>query len=159
MTDCCKSGTEAKEHTNSCPRCGERGAAVELRAVKSLLKEGALVRVNCVSHRFCKTPSCQAVYYDEHGQVFVRDDVRVGVWHKEPYGERAICYCFGETESSIRTELLAGDSTAVARVRAHIEAGRCACDVRNPRGVCCLGDLTSAVQRVKAELAVPSEAR
>jgi hypothetical protein len=35
-----------------------------------------------------------------------------------------------------------GRSGAIERVRAHIADRRCACDVRNPRGVCCLGDLT-----------------
>ncbi len=44
-----------------------------------------------------------------------------------------------------------GQSQAVERVKADIEANRCACDVRNPRGACCLGDLAAAVKRVSAE--------
>ena len=60
-----------------------------------------------------------------------------------------ICYCFGETEAVMRTEMLRdGTTNAVHRVREHIEARRCACEVRNPRGVCCLGDLTQAVKRM-----------
>jgi hypothetical protein len=63
-----------------------------------------------------------------------------------------MCYCFGETEATIREELFTtGQSAAVERVKAHIELNRCACDVRNPRGVCCLGDLTAAVQRASGE--------
>ena len=38
---------------------------------------------------------------------------------------------------------------AVERVRAHISAGRCACEVRNPRGACCLGDVTNAVEYLR----------
>jgi hypothetical protein len=41
-------------------------------------------------------------------------------------------------------------SHAVQRVREHISAGRCGCEVRNPRGVCCLGDVTEAVKRMQS---------
>jgi len=61
-----------------------------------------------------------------------------------------ICYCFGENEGDIRREFEKyGSSGAVARVRAHIQAGRCACEIRNPRGVCCLGDVVAAIERAR----------
>jgi hypothetical protein len=37
----------------------------------------------------------------------------------------------------------------VARIREHIAAQRCACDVRNPRGACCLGDVMAAAKRIE----------
>jgi hypothetical protein len=45
-----------------------------------------------------------------------------------------------------------GASTAVDRIRRHIDAGRCACEVRNPRGACCLGDVIAAIKRVEASV-------
>ena len=152
MDHCCKPQALAPEAIATCPQCHERGVSVEVRAVKALLTETALAHFECVSHRFCKTPTCPVVYFDEAGRCYPREQVRVRVWHKEAYGDRPICYCFGETESTLREELKIGASEAVSRVRAHMDAARCACDVRNPRGVCCLGDLTAAVQRVKNEL-------
>lgn len=129
-----------------------RGVSVEIRTVKALLTESALTRLHCVGHRFCGTADCDVVYYDEGAGVYRRSEIRVRVWQKETYGERPICYCFGETEATIRGELQERhESTAIARVRQHIEACRCGCDVRNPRGVCCLGDLTLAVRRVREE--------
>jgi predicted HD phosphohydrolase len=72
------------------------------------------------------------------------------VWQKEPFGARLVCYCFGETEATIRDEIeMTGRSRAVERVREHIVAKRCACEVRNPRGACCLGDLIAAVRRAE----------
>jgi len=66
-----------------------------------------------------------------------------------------LCYCFGESEASIRAEIEAtGRSAAVERIREHIAAGRCACEIRNPRGACCLGDVTAAVKRVESWLAI-----
>ncbi len=121
--------------------------------MKALLTEEALRRVVTSPHRFCPEPTCEVVYFDEVGHTFVKTDVRVPVWQKEPFGERMICYCFDENERDIRREVeTTGGSEAVARVRAHIEAGRCACELRNPRGVCCLGDIGAAVTRVKASV-------
>lgn len=133
----------------SCPVSGTKGKPVELQTVKALLTEEALRRVTTSSYRFCPEPTCQVVYFDEAGHTYSRADIRVPVWQKEPFGARMICYCFGENEADIRAEMDAtGNSEAAERVRAHIEAGRCACEVRNPRGVCCLGDVAEAVKRV-----------
>ena len=67
-------------------------------------------------------------------------------------GRQLVCYCFDESEDSIRAELgEQGRSGAVERVRAHIAARDCACDVKNPRGVCCLGDLIAVVRRLTGE--------
>jgi hypothetical protein len=119
--------------------------------VKALLTESALRRFEPGAYRFCPDAECAVVYFDDAGNVFRKDDLRVPVWQKEPAGNRTICYCFGETESGIRAEIRhAGMSHAVQRVREHISAGRCGCEVRNPRGVCCLGDVTEAVKRMQS---------
>jgi len=100
-----------------------------------------------VTFRFCPEPACDTVYVSDSGQVFRVADLRVPVWQKQPPGDRILCYCFGETETDLRTEL--GASDVLARVRAHIAERRCACEVRNPRGSCCLGDLVAAVARLQ----------
>ena len=137
----------------SCPVSGSRGKPVELQTVKALIKEHALRRVNTEQHRFCPQADCEVVYFNAAGNQYTKDDVRVPVWEKEAFGDRMICYCFGENEASIRIDIERhGRSDAAGRVRQHIEAGRCACEVRNPRGVCCLGDVTAAVKRVALSL-------
>ena len=119
--------------------------------VKALLTEAALQRLPQGDLRFCPDADCDVVYFDAEGVSFATSDVRVPVWQKLPFGARQVCYCFGESEASIRTELeLTGASSATARIREHIAAGRCSCDVRNPRGVCCQGDVISATACVKA---------
>jgi Zinc binding domain len=101
------------------------------------------------SYRFCSEPDCQIVYFDTAGHVFTTRDLRVPVWQKEPPGARMICYCFDENETDISAEVeRTGTSRAVDRVRGHLEAGRCACEVRNPKGACCLGDVIQAVKRI-----------
>lgn len=134
----------------NCPRNGQPGRPVLLKTVKALLRDHALGRLGLASHYFCPDEGCDVVYFDQAGAVYDRLELREPVWQKEPSSHRKICYCFGENEEGIRAELHStGDCLAVARIRAHIAAGRCACDVRNPRGVCCLGDVMHAVERLR----------
>jgi hypothetical protein len=116
--------------------------------------EQALARLEPTDYRFCADARCDIVYFSGTGSHFRTADLRVPVWQKLPSGYRLVCYCFGESEASIRAEIeLTGRSLAVQRIRKHIAAGRCACEVRNPRGACCLGDVIAAVKRVESTLA------
>jgi hypothetical protein len=35
------------------------------------------------------------------------------------------------------------------RITGEVEAGRCACEVKNPSGACCLGEVNKAVKEAK----------
>jgi hypothetical protein len=132
-----------------CPLSGTAGRPVELATVKALVTEAALRRITAAPHAFCADSACGTVYFAADGSTFSTDDIRVPVWQKQRGGNRMICYCFAESEDSIRREVLAtGHTHAIERIRAHIAAGRCACELRNPRGSCCLGDIRAAVQRI-----------
>jgi hypothetical protein len=120
--------------------------------MEALLTEHALVRLSSGEYRFCPDAHCPIVYFGADG-VFSTQDVHVAVWQKRPFGDRQVCYCFGESEESIRAEILAhGRSAALERIREQIAADRCACVVRNPRGSCCLGDVSAAIERVTLDL-------
>src|SRR6266849_10609147 len=130
MSSCCgENECAVTASTTKCPASGTEGARVDLQTVKALLTPAALQRLDVGAYRFCPAPGCDVVYFDAEGHTFSKSDVRVGVWQKQPEGERVICYCFGENESDIRAEIVRdGGSRAVERVRAHILAGRCACE-------------------------------
>lgn len=150
MSGCCE-GTECvlPVSTLKCPSSGTDGSRVDSHTIKALLTATALRRFEAGEYRFCNASACDVVYFSENGQTFSTSDVRVGVWQKQLQGDRTICYCFDENESDIRAEIARdGGSRAVERVRTHVQAGRCACEARNPRGVCCLGDVTAAVKRL-----------
>lgn len=159
MSDCCRVPAPRVADGDLCPASRTRGRPVDLLTVKALLTETSLGRLANVAHRFCPDPSCDVVYFDADGATYGKRDLRVPVWQKEPFGDRTVCYCFGVSEAGIRAEILAtGRSEATERVRAHIAAGRCACEVRNPRGVCCLGDVAAAGTRVAQALGDPTAA-
>lgn len=156
---CCPGKTDGA-NTSRCPVSGSPGVAVDRLTVKALLTESALQDLRPGEYRFCPDASCEVVYFGAEGDRFTTADVRVPVWQKLPFGARPICYCFGESEASIRSEVESmGASTAVERIRHHIDAGRCACEVRNPRGVCCLGDVIAAIKRVESSVSTTKVAR
>jgi hypothetical protein len=129
--------------------CGTAGRPVEGVTVKAMLTVSALARYEHHAYRFCPDAQCSVVYFGEGGTVFTTSDVRERIWQKEPPGRRTVCYCFGENEADIAAEIEhRGHSNAVERVRGHVAAHRCACEIRNPRGACCLGDVIAAVQRL-----------
>ncbi len=153
MTSSCESREPvAGSGAPRCPRSGTKGPAVELLTVKALLGALALRSVRQGLYRFCADPTCAVVYFDEAGQVFETADLRVPVWQKEAPGARMMCYCFGENEAAMAREVAeTGRCDAALRVRADIAAGRCACQVRNPRGTCCLGDVVRAAAHIEAQ--------
>lgn len=88
-------------------------------------------------YRFCETHTCPVVYFSAEGAVIERDGVRVAVHHKDDGPAVPLCYCFGYT----RARLVEEREAAVRFVSAEVKARRCACDVKNPSGHCCLADL------------------
>ncbi|MGH7445911.1 MAG: putative iron-sulfur cluster-binding metallochaperone [Longimicrobiales bacterium] len=151
MAECCgRAEHPERAGAGTCPLSGTTAPSVDELTVKALLTETALRRFSPGSYRFCPHAACDVVYFDDAGSVFTTHDVRVGVWQKQPAGTRTFCYCFDENEVDITRDVTeAGRSAAADRVRGHIAAGRCACEVRNPRGVCCLGDVIKAVERIE----------
>jgi hypothetical protein len=41
------------------------------------------------------------------------------------------------------------------RITTKVQAGNCSCEVKNPSGKCCLGDVNRAIQQIQSE--VPPE--
>lgn len=145
MSDCCEANGDAPRQA-VCPVTGTTGTRVRLQTVKAILTEAGLRRLVPTSYYFCPEPACTVVYFSQHGEHYSTYDVRTSVWQKEPVGRRLLCYCFGENEQAMASEIAAtGTSGALDRVKEHVRSGRCACDIRNPRGVCCLGDLKMAI--------------
>jgi hypothetical protein len=153
MSECCCPPPPSSNVTAArCPESGTPGVSVSQTTVKALLTETALSRYEAGEFRFCPEPNCDVVYVDTSGQRFTVAEVRVPVGQKSAAATRPVCYSFGETEESIGAEIRrTGQSLAAERIRAHIEAGRCACDVRNPRGACCLGEVIALVRRLQAD--------
>ena len=152
MEDCCRIERALAAPPDRCPSCGQAGRAVDPITVKALLRPQALGRLTAPAHRFCPTPSCAVVYFGER-ETFRLEDVAMPVFQKEPEGDRTLCYCFGVGEADLRREIAETGQSAVAqRISDHVRAGRCACEIKNPQGSCCLGNVIATTKHLLARL-------
>lgn len=154
MSDCCKLPDPAGSADDRCHRCGEKGRKVPREAMESLLKPEALERLGNAPYFFDRTPSCDVVYFsNEAKSYFAKDELTVRVGLKQTESPIPICYCFGHTAESAREEIATtGRSTVAKRIAAEVQSGNCSCEVKNPSGKCCLGDVNRAIQQIQKEL-------
>lgn len=147
----CSTGGDAApaRESQSCPSCGERGKSVATRTVKLLVRDHTRVSAEG-RYRFCPSPGCDVVYFGSGGS-FRKADIKVRVGIKEQDDPIPLCYCFDYTRADIRRDIEKyGRSEIPERVKAEVQAGFCACEVKNPSGHCCLGELYRAVQQARA---------
>lgn len=133
-----------------CPTSGYVGVAVDSVTLKALLAV-PLTRLVSGDFRFCPDPDCPTVYFSDDGQqLFAEAELRERVYQKHLKDETVlVCYCFQHTVGNIRSELqLTGTSTVTQSITRGIRAGQCACDLRNPQGSCCLGNVRDLIKRL-----------
>jgi hypothetical protein len=135
---------------NICPECGKTGKVIQGQTVKSLLSI-SLRQLQDVKYLFCRTQSCPVVYFStDREQIFTVEQVRERVYQKEPDAEDVfICYCFRHTVGGLRAASSKARVAIIDDVNTGINAGQCACDLRNPQGSCCLGNVRSMTKRIE----------
>jgi hypothetical protein len=149
MSDCCsvnaKAGTPA---VMACPINGARSKQVDMLTVKSLVRKLPLGMPN-TQYYFCDASDCEVVYFalDAQAPRFRREDLAVRVGAKETADPIPICYCFGFSRQDVWGEIQeTRKPTLSERIAAEVKAGNCACEVKNPSGKCCLGDIARAAK-------------
>jgi hypothetical protein len=156
MSNCCSSENNAASSATKttakplCPQCGRAGRSVSTLTLKHQVKPQFLTVVNGGGFYFCATPDCPVVYLVPNGPVLTTGDVRRPVTQKD-LEHAPVCYCFGFTPAMIRDELAAtGKSTVVERIAAEMKSDFCSCEICNPQGSCCLGNMKAAVKSASA---------
>src|SRR6266851_5607263 len=147
MSDCCPGPKPKVAIQSACPRCGTVGRVVEDQTIEAILKLPQTLSLLAAGRRFCRTPSCEVVYYGDDGRVVDKHDTPIRVGLKEREDPIPLCYCFGFSAADVRREIAeTGSCTIPERITAGIRAGRCSCEVMNPSGTCCLGEVNKAVE-------------
>jgi hypothetical protein len=156
IESCCAPNLDNAVEINQCPTCGSKGKKVDSITLKAMLNV-SLLAVRDVPYFFCRTDNCEIVYFSGDGQQsFTKTQVREPIFQKEPQNENVfVCYCFRHNPASIQAEWLnTGQSTVIAAINAGIKAGQCACEIRNPQGSCCLGNVSKVVKQIEQETKV-----
>jgi hypothetical protein len=144
MSDCCSvKHSPVAPPVATCPMNGARSKQVDRLTVKSLVRQLPLKMPN-TQYYFCETQDCDVVYFafDSQAPIFRRGDLLIRVGAKEESDPIPVCYCFGFTRKDIEDEIAETSRSTVAdRISAEVTAARCACEVKNPSGKCCLGEV------------------
>lgn len=157
MSDCCST---TKDNTCSvprsrpevCPSCRKKGKSVPVLTVKSLVRDHTRVLAS-VSYSFCRTADCEVVYFSNQA-AFTKPDLKVRVGIKETADPIPLCYCFDYSREDICRDIEAtGETSVLEEIKTEVQGGFCACEVKNPSGTCCLGDITRAIQDAKKRAA------
>lgn len=135
MAHCCSMHACHTERPSKhrCPVNGVKYAEVSSRTVAHHLKHPWLLDSQPARYFFCDDPNCDVVYFGSDDSTIRNVQIRTNVGAKNDSKDAMLCYCFGVTK---------GDALRDPSIRAYIarqtKLGICACDVRNPSGVCCL---------------------
>jgi len=132
-----------------CPTNGKPGYPVHVNTLKGLLAS-SLIGLRPTSYRFCPDPDCTTVYYSDDGlQVYDESTLKEKVYQKHPDDKDVlVCYCFGYTLRHITSEITENRPSSIpAVIIKGVRDGKCACNIRNPQGRCCLGNVKSLIER------------
>ena len=134
-----------------CPESKTIGPRIDLITVKALLRPSALRRLEGKDYHFCPAPDCDVVYFDSgSGSRFRKIELLIRVGQKESEDPIPVCYCFDFTIADLRRDLTTrGETSIPGTITEEIRSGHCACEVKNPEGICCLGDVREAVKRIR----------
>jgi len=150
--NCCTPQPKAKVE---CPNCNEKAKGVLSKTLNALLTDELKKEFTCLDgFYYCKSPSCEVIYFRDE-RILRQDDIKVIVGLKEGATPATVCYCFKWTKEKIKKELIQSKiSTSVEDIKTKMDTIGCACEVLNPSGGCCLGDVGKAVKEIKKELGI-----
>ena len=135
---------------SDCPECGKAGKPVQRQTVNALLS-ATLREVQEIQYLFCRTQTCPVVYFStESEQIFTVGEIRERVYQKEPEAQDVlICYCFRHTVGDLRAASPEERIAIMDDINTGIYTGQCACDLRNPQGSCCLGNVRARIKQLE----------
>jgi Zinc binding domain len=147
MDSCCHTPITDSATLIICPFCHQKGKGVQLITLKALLQPTALETIHSASsYAFCPNPSCEVVYFSDI-QTFEKNTLKVSVFQKDDSLDVPVCYCFGWTRERLMQAVQDGRHPT-EHIREQVQANRCGCEVNNPQGACCLGNVTSVIRSI-----------
>lgn len=140
MSTCCPPKIKHKPVT-ACPYCQQKGRAIAIETLKSQLKPLFMRELKAeATYYFCAHPTCSAVYFQQE-QVFELEQIREKVFQKNQEPDCLVCYCFGFTRGEVMQDAQTNTPQILNQIKTGTKNKQCACELRNPQGRCCLGNI------------------
>ncbi len=151
MSESCCSVPATGGDGASCPASGIGGKQVDWTTVAALTAGPVPAKQE---FRLCREPGCEVVYYGSAGTVLTMTDLNVQPGFKDG-SDGLVCYCFLHRKSEIARQLgETGETDVFDSIKSEVQAGNCACEVRNPSGKCCLGEVQQVIRSLEKEVGV-----
>jgi len=153
MSESCCSVTPQSNRTSLCPRSDSAGKPVDWTTVAALTRGRVPPKQE---FRLCRDPDCEVVYYGSSQAVLTGAELNVVPGFKNG-SAGLVCYCFLHRMSDIERQLgETGTTDILESIEYEVQAGNCACEVRNPSGKCCLGEVQKTIRSLEKELVMAS---
>lgn len=148
MSDCCSVSHKNKSTEIKCPTCEQEGKHVELLTIRAMTRRDFPHYGELTRGFLCLNPDDSTVYYFPNLDFSVnQDDVVTDIGFKTNSKTKTICYCFRHTKEDIIDDYLEnGRSNIEIDVRQKVKDKLCTCEVSNPKGKCCLGDIRTVIK-------------
>ena len=149
MQEC---STDLEKRPDSvCPKNRNVCKPVPRITVETLLRPEHRHSLVSLPYFFCDSPDCDVVYVSASGKEVITTSqlsVRVGI--KETKDPIPLCYCFNFDRKAVWDDIRFKGTPDIPKIIAQrIKAGECRCEVTNPSGSCCLGDIHRAVKQAE----------
>jgi hypothetical protein len=133
--DCCSPATTGL----ACPVSSTPTMPVGMVTVR---QHAILTELPETAFAFCESARCRVVYVGADGTLIEKAQLRTRVGVKETAEPIPVCYCFDFTAAQIAEDLRErGRSTIRDYIQEQVRARGCRCEITNPSGRCCLGDI------------------
>jgi hypothetical protein len=134
MSNCC-SGDCSKTAAQACPECDVACKSVEMRTLYHQVSFPENQKITPGHYFFCSTKECPVGYFSTTGIIIPKRQLRSYLEIQQD----KLCYCFDIDAASYLSALSANKSEAIKGfVIQRTKSGECACQIRNPSGLCCL---------------------
>lgn len=139
-----------------CPESGTSSRKIQRRTIEHLVKSDRVGEIADTQYYYCADSDCPVVYFaNDSVRSFTTEDLKVKVFAKDTGGDVNVCYCYDWTRDGIKNELAeTGQSTASREIAEKVRDSLCECDIKNPKGTCCLGDVNRVVREAKEALEI-----
>ena len=139
----------------TCPTNKQKTRPVARSAVENLVRPEFASDLVSQPYYFCSGSDCDVIYVSALGDHIITKDmlnVRVGI--KETEDPVPVCYCFGYERKDIEDDIRRQGRTDIQNIiTGRVRAGECRCEVTNPSGGCCLGEVAKAISKASSNIA------
>ena len=107
----------------------------------------AFVPTSSSSAFFCPFAKCEVVYFDMFERRVTVDQLRHGVYPKDP--QAPICGCYGMTLAEVEADAQAGEVARVRELLSKAKSGHAPCRTESASGQPCTAEVQRAYMRAR----------